>query len=61
MLKTATQLEELHNELAKKRRELFDRFEKNPKELHFAREIKLLDDQIVECSEKIALDRKREH
>jgi hypothetical protein len=58
MLKTATQLVELHSELAKKRKELFDRFVRKPEELHFAREIKLLDDQIVECSERLTCERK---
>lgn len=52
MLKTATELEELHHELAKKRKELFESFVRHPEELHFAREIKLLDDRIVECNEK---------
>lgn len=61
MLKTATELEELHHELAKKRKELFESFVRHPEELHFAREIKLLDDRIVECNEKMSRERAHRH
>ena len=41
----------IRKELATKRTELFDRFTKNPQDIRLAIEIKLLDDQMLECSE----------
>ena len=41
----------VRKELAERRTELFDRFEKNPKDTHLAIEIKHLDDQMLDCSE----------
>jgi hypothetical protein len=41
------------DELKAKRRLLFQRFLKNPLETHLALEIKIIDDQVAECSELV--------
>jgi hypothetical protein len=49
----------VRKELAGKRTELFERFEKHPGEIHLATEIKLLDDEMLECNEH--MQRERNH
>ncbi len=46
-------------ELGVRRTELFDRFLKNPTDMHLAREIRLLDDRMAECDERLERERKR--
>jgi hypothetical protein len=43
--------------LKAKRDQLFERFLMNPKETHLAAEIKLIDDQVAECT--LQIERKR--
>jgi hypothetical protein len=45
-------------ELRTKREPLFQRFAKNPNELHLAIEIKFIDDEIAECNRDIQLKKK---
>jgi hypothetical protein len=44
-------------ELRAKREPLFERFVNNPSEIHLAVEIKVIDDQIAECTHHIRLKR----
>ncbi len=59
MLPASVDWKKVRKELTEKRTELFERFVKNPAEIRLAREIKLLDDQLLECSEHIERQRKR--
>jgi len=43
------------------RAELFDRFLENPTDMRLAREIRLLDDRMAECTERLERERKRRH
>lgn len=45
--------------LSVRRTELFDRFLQNPSDMRLVREIKLLDDQMAECVERLERERKR--
>ncbi len=40
-------------DLKKRRTPLFRRYEKSPNDLRLARDIKIIDDQIAECTEQI--------
>jgi hypothetical protein len=46
-------------DLKNRRIPLFKRYEKSPTDLHFALEIKALDDQIVECTQQIESENRR--
>lgn len=48
----------IRKELAGRRTKLFDRFLKNPQDIHLAIEIKQLDDEMLDCSEHLS-DRRR--
>ena len=43
-------------DLKKKRAPLFKRYEKSPNDLRLAREIKMIDDQIAECTQQMELE-----
>ena len=43
-------------DLKKRRTPLFKRYEKSPNDLHLALEIKMMDDQIAECTHQMALE-----
>ena len=45
-------------ELKAKRNQLFSKLLKNPEDIHLALEIKLIDDQIAECTRQTAQQRK---
>jgi hypothetical protein len=57
MVSTSVDWQKVRLELARKRRELFDRFVKNPADISLAREIRLLDDQMVRYSEHVEHER----
>jgi hypothetical protein len=42
-------------ELKAKRKPLFTRYMKNPNDIHLALELKQIDDQIAECTERMEL------
>jgi hypothetical protein len=46
-------LKHKHEDLKTRRANLFNRFERNPDDTNFAREIKKLDDEIAECTEQM--------
>jgi hypothetical protein len=47
-------------QLSARRTELFDRFLQNPADMRLVREIKLLDDRMAECNERLErLERER--
>jgi hypothetical protein len=50
--------EKKREELRARRVPLFLRFEKNPDQIHLALEIKILDDQIAECTHLFTQERK---
>jgi len=52
--------EKKREELRVRRESLFQRFEKNPDEIHLALKIKIIDDQIAECTHLIKQKRKRQ-
>ena len=43
-----------------KRKLLWERFEDNPNEIHLALELKIIDDQIAECTQEIQGDRRKQ-
>ena len=47
-------------ELMARRKPLLEEFEKNPHRLHFYVEIKLIDDQVAECTRQIRMERSSE-
>jgi hypothetical protein len=47
-------------ELGAKREELFKSFLKNPADIRLAKEIRLLDEQLLKCREHMACERKRQ-
>jgi hypothetical protein len=51
MLATSVDWKKVRQELRARRAEAFDRFEKNPGNIRLAIEIKLLDDEILDCAE----------
>jgi hypothetical protein len=59
MLHTSVDWKKIRADLGSRRAELFERFVKNPAEIRLAKEIKLLDDQMVECSQH--MERERTH
>jgi hypothetical protein len=58
MLENASDARKKCKELKAKRNLLFARFLKNPRDTHLALKIKIIDDQIVEYTEK--MERKKE-
>jgi hypothetical protein len=59
MLSTAIDWKIKRDKLKATRQPLFDRYEKNPHDLHLALEIKTIDDQIAECTNHMAQERGR--
>ncbi|PYU18686.1 MAG: hypothetical protein DMG30_26890 [Acidobacteria bacterium] len=55
-----TMPEKKREELRVRRESLFQRFEKNPDQMHLALKIKIIDDQIAECTHLIKQKRKRQ-
>lgn len=49
----------VREQLAARRRKLFDCFEENPENIRLAVEIKRLDDELLVCTDHIASNRKR--
>jgi hypothetical protein len=47
-------------ELRDKRKPLSERFENNPDDTHLALELKIIDDQIAECTQEIQGDRRKQ-
>ena len=60
MLPPSTDWKRLRVELAARRSELFKRFVRNPADIRLAGEIRLLDDQILECSEHMESERRHQ-
>jgi hypothetical protein len=56
LLELAADEKQTQEKLKAKRQQLFERFSKNPRDIHLAVEIKLLDDQLAELTPQ--LDRK---
>jgi hypothetical protein len=46
-------------DLQNRRTPLFKRYEKSPNDLHLALEIKIIDDQIAECTQQIERENRR--
>jgi hypothetical protein len=59
MLATTVDWKKVRQELKAKRTEIFDRFVKNPADIRLAIEIRILDDEMVDCSKH--LQRERDH
>jgi len=53
MSTTTIDWKKVREELRAKRTELFDRFVKNPGKISLATEIKMLDDEMLNCSEHL--------
>ena len=51
MLATSVDWKKVRQELKARRTEAYDRFVKNPGDIRLAIEIKLLDDEILDCAE----------
>jgi len=51
MSTTIVDWKKVREQLKVKRTEIFDRFVKNPNDIHLAIEIKLLDDEMLDCAE----------
>ena len=49
----------VREELTRKRKELFDCFLKHPEHIHFAVEVRRLDDELFVCNDHIDQNRKR--
>lgn len=49
----------VREELARKRKELFDCFLKNPKEIRFAAEVRRLDDELFVCNDHLEQSRRQ--
>ena len=57
MLATAVNWKNKRDELRARRRPLFESYEKSPHDFHLALEIKLIDDQIAECTKQMVQER----
>lgn len=57
MLSTAVNWKSKRDELRSKRRPLFKRYEESPADYRLALEIKLIDDQIAECTKQMVEER----
>lgn len=55
MLPTELEWKDKRNGLKAKRHRLFKQFELTPNNIHIGQEIKKLDDQIAECTERMTL------
>jgi hypothetical protein len=55
MLATSVDWKNKREELKAKRKPLFTRYLKNPKDIRMAVELKHIDDQIAECTERMEL------
>jgi hypothetical protein len=53
---TSVDWQKVRQELRVRRTQLFDRFVKNPGDVRLAIEIKMLDDQVSECAERLQLE-----
>ena len=61
MLENAIDVLRKREELKAKRNLLFARFLKNPLDTQLALKIKIIDDQVAECSERMQQMRERRH
>jgi len=57
MLSTAVDWKIKREKLKATRQPLFDRYEKNPHDLRLGLEIKLIDDQIAECTKQMVQEK----
>jgi len=57
MLAPAVTWKNKRDELRARRRPLFESYEKSPHDFHLALEIKLIDDQIAECTKQMVQER----
>jgi hypothetical protein len=57
MLATGVNWKTKRDELRARRRPLFESYEKSPHDFHLALEIKLIDDQIAECTKQMVQER----
>jgi hypothetical protein len=60
MLATAGVWKKKREDLKIKRTSLFEEYSKHPHDLHLAREIKTIDDEIAECTHKMEQERRSE-
>jgi hypothetical protein len=60
MLPAPSSQEARLQELRGKRKPLSERFESNPQDTRLALELKIIDDQIAECSREIQGDRRKQ-
>ncbi len=61
MLATAGVWKKKREDLKIKRNSLFDEYSKQPHDLHLALEIKTIDDEIADCTQKMEQERRSEH
>jgi hypothetical protein len=60
MVATAGVWKKKRDDLKTKRNALFETYTKDPQNLHLAREIKALDDQIADCTQHVEQERRAE-
>jgi len=60
MLAMGVDWNKVRQELRARRTELFDRFLKNPGKISLAAEIKMLDDELLNCSEHLQREKQAE-
>jgi len=60
MSTTTVDWKKVRQELRTKRTEVFDRFVKDPSKIRLAIEVKLLDDELLECAEHLQRERQAE-
>ncbi len=60
MLATAVNWKKVREELKARRAQTYDRFLKNPDDIRLALEIKLLDDEILDCADHLQYQQRTE-
>jgi hypothetical protein len=60
MVSTSIDWSAVRKNLASERAELYERFLRNPEDIRLAIEIKHLDDQMLDCSEHMEHERRRQ-
>ncbi len=60
MVAAASVWKKKHDDLKAKRNSLFETYAKNPQNIHLAREIKSIDDEIADCTQHVEQERRAE-
>ncbi len=61
MLAVASVSKKKRDDLKAKRNSLFEKYAMHPQDFHLALEIKKLDDEIAECTQRVEKERRSEH